>query len=63
MSVGPPSARAVSDGSHDSMNGTAVKATPRAPYTVVAVRRNLPRLRSGWLAEPRKSSSVADIFS
>jgi hypothetical protein len=44
MSVGPPSARAVSDGSHDSMNGTAAKATPRAPYTVVAVRRNFRRL-------------------
>jgi len=44
--TGPPNARALSDGSHDSTNGTAENSNPNAPTPIVARVRNLRRFRS-----------------
>ena len=47
MVTGDPSARAVSLGSSDSMNGTAVSATPTTPTAAVVVVSIRRRSRSG----------------
>src|SRR6185312_12074721 len=47
MVTGDPSARAVSLGSKDSMNGTAASATPTAPTAAVVVVSIRRRSRSG----------------